>query len=135
MKRLKQNLDQSADYSELFLPQIDTLKKTTRQSSLLTTCLLERFGRLQNISLWLKQKTVYIASLENAKQWYRVFQKSVPEPSSSRVPRNILKYLSIYRVHKKIFILCFNFITNINTYNTYLIIFLSNFYKHHFECT
>ena len=43
--------------------------------------------------------------------------------------------IAIYRIHKKIFILCFNFITNIEYVNIYFKIFLSNLYKYHFECT
>ena len=59
-----------------------------------------------------------------------------------RVPLNILRYpkvavkavssvyLSIEFTNKILLILCFNYNTNI-----YLKIFLSNFYKYHFECT
>ena len=65
------------------------------------------------------------------------------------VPHNILNYLSIQNllqkrsrqsiylsIHKKIFILFFNFINDINmSIYIYLKTFLSNFYKYYFECT
>ena len=72
---------------------------------------------------------------------YRVFQKSVLEP------RNIPKYLSIQKFpqkrshlsnsHKKIFILCLDFITNIKIckYIYTLKYFCVTFFKYNFECT
>ena len=61
---------------------------------------------------------------------YRVFQKSVPKPSNSGAaqytelfinPKSCRKSglisLSNYRIHTKIFILCLNFITNINIWD------------------
>ena len=69
---------------------------------------------------------------------YRVLHKSVPG-LQVYVPRNILKYISIYpkvaavssiyRIHKKnIRMLCFEFITNIIIYFK---TFSGNFYKYH----
>ena len=78
--------------------------------------------------------------------WY--FRK-VYRSLQVRLPLTILKYLSIQKLphkrshqsiylsnsHKKIFILCFNFIKNINTYMNNIYIYRYFLVIFHFKCT